>query len=765
MPVVKLRLHRIPVDILMARLPMARIPPDYDVTSESLALRLDAEGDYRSLFSLNGVRVTEALLASVGKQQDSAGAHAFRVALVGIKAWARSRGLYGHMLGYLGGVNWAILVATLSRQRLTAAPGNPQPALYLLRSVLYAVTSWKWPMPWILDASTQPASRIPPGTVKHDAAMPILTPVRPTMDSAHNVTTGTLAVMREEALRAWNCLNRLVPLAMDKAIAAAKQDAVAAAKTRVAFATGAAPDTIALQIDESSIAAAVIADRVASVVADLMRPAPFHLRYRHYLRVSFTLSATDRGPAAPRQSMKREMSSSSADTDLPSDAESGAKRRKADGVSDSSAASVDAAAAAAGPSASSIESGEIRVVPTPLVAVETPSETATSATPQPTAVAVAAAFPGPSDLNSAEQWWGWCESRLRHLPGLLIKHAKVTAGAAAAPVTNPASNAAIYVISKAHLFPLRFFADGYAYSAPSSASATVSVGTATSQNNAGSELLPHSSSSFQLAGMKRTRSDGAMTTASENSSTIAITYLIGIVPGAPPPGAAANAPGGTVSSLQPPRHRSHPAANAAADAFSADPSSSSADAASGPEQVTSADADEEAVGDSDAAITELDVGPGVREWLEGSVTSYPSRRPGMDLSADVMTRDGLVQWLEATGLRPDPESHFHVAEMQATVTPATAPATAIAAAAAASATASGTSPSDVTDVAPAIADGDGGEDASSVGAEEEGSGEGQDQDVDDDQVAGLGSTETAAAIGTAPVYVDESEGGQAGAIA
>ena len=64
--------------------------------------------DETSVRSVNGVRVAQVLsdiLDGNLAQVDN-----FRLTLRAVKEWARVNGLYSNVLGFLGGVNWAILV-------------------------------------------------------------------------------------------------------------------------------------------------------------------------------------------------------------------------------------------------------------------------------------------------------------------------------------------------------------------------------------------------------------------------------------------------------------------------------------------------------------------------------------------------------------------------------------------------------------------------------------------------------------------------------
>jgi poly(A) polymerase len=107
------------------------VPDKLDI-SDNLTLRgMDAG----SVLSLNGPRVTQKL------QQMVPNLAAFRVTLRGVRLWASMRGVYGNAMGYLGGVNFGILVARICQLYPHAAPAK------LLGRFFLAYKQWAWPKP------------------------------------------------------------------------------------------------------------------------------------------------------------------------------------------------------------------------------------------------------------------------------------------------------------------------------------------------------------------------------------------------------------------------------------------------------------------------------------------------------------------------------------------------------------------------------------------------------------------------------------------
>lgn len=79
----------------------------------------------------------------------------FRLALRAIKLWAKRHGIYSNILGYLGGVSWAMLVARTCQLYPNAV------AATIVQKFFFVYSQWKWPTPVLLKKSSNPNLNFP----------------------------------------------------------------------------------------------------------------------------------------------------------------------------------------------------------------------------------------------------------------------------------------------------------------------------------------------------------------------------------------------------------------------------------------------------------------------------------------------------------------------------------------------------------------------------------------------------------------------------
>lgn len=198
-PVLKTKIFGIELDILFSTLALRTIPPDQELSDSNLLKGLDQQ----SIRSLNGCRVTDDILHLVPNHES------FRLALRAIKLWAKKRGIYSNVLGYLGGVSWAILTARTCQlyPRATAAT--------IVNKLFFVFSDWQWPKPVLLvnlcdndlglqvwDPRSNPADKY--------HVMPIITPSYPQQNSTFNVTRSTRTILTDQFRQARDITDEII---------------------------------------------------------------------------------------------------------------------------------------------------------------------------------------------------------------------------------------------------------------------------------------------------------------------------------------------------------------------------------------------------------------------------------------------------------------------------------------------------------------------------------------------------------------------------
>ncbi|AWO95712.1 putative poly(A) polymerase type 3-like [Scophthalmus maximus] len=191
-PVIKLGFDGIEIDLVYAQLPRKSISEKLNLLDNKLLEAMDKH----SIRSLNGYRVTETILSLVPNVLS------FRLALRAIKLWAKRRNIYSNMMGFLGGISWAILVARISQVYPNATAST------IVAKFFKVYSMWSWPIPIRLREVEDCHYNLPFWDPRFSLSdrnhpMPIITPVYPQQNTSFNVSPSTQAIISEEIDRGY----------------------------------------------------------------------------------------------------------------------------------------------------------------------------------------------------------------------------------------------------------------------------------------------------------------------------------------------------------------------------------------------------------------------------------------------------------------------------------------------------------------------------------------------------------------------------------
>ncbi|GAW81775.1 poly(A) polymerase PAP [Plasmodium gonderi] len=201
-PIIQFMYDDVDIDLLLATLPYRTLKDCYYSLDNDYILKNLDEVTVRSL---NGIRVADLILSSVPNKEH------FRNTLRFIKLWAKNRGIYSNILGFLGGISWALLTAKVCQ----LYPNYNVSQLICKFFRVYSIWNWKYP---VLIQNIKKYNNVdglknfpiwdPEKNIKDKLhVMPIITPAFPCMNSTHNVTYCTRSILIDEFKRAHAIIN------------------------------------------------------------------------------------------------------------------------------------------------------------------------------------------------------------------------------------------------------------------------------------------------------------------------------------------------------------------------------------------------------------------------------------------------------------------------------------------------------------------------------------------------------------------------------
>ena len=164
--------------------------------------------DEKSLTSINGILTCSAILKAVPDVNN------FQETLKYVKLWAKNKGLYSNIMGQIGGISWAIMVAKICQMYPQYKPSK------LIERFFMIYSQWDWEEMSVIieeiDESLRDNYLLKMNFLKDSSlelseknVMNIIIPCFPFKNSSYSVTSMTLKVIKDHFQEAVMILNNI----------------------------------------------------------------------------------------------------------------------------------------------------------------------------------------------------------------------------------------------------------------------------------------------------------------------------------------------------------------------------------------------------------------------------------------------------------------------------------------------------------------------------------------------------------------------------
>ncbi|QHO06607.1 hypothetical protein HN51_065461 [Arachis hypogaea] len=190
-PLMRFKFDGISIDLPYACLKVLYVPESVDILHPFFLRNIDDT----SWKSLSGVRANKRILQLVPNVEN------FQAMVRCLKLWAKRRGVYGTLHGYLGGVHLAILAAYVCQRHPDASINA------LIMNFFRTFAFWSWPSPVTLQEGMFLKQL---ESMEMRSFMPILLPSSPYEFCHSNITKSTFYRIRTEFVRGYNMTRDLL---------------------------------------------------------------------------------------------------------------------------------------------------------------------------------------------------------------------------------------------------------------------------------------------------------------------------------------------------------------------------------------------------------------------------------------------------------------------------------------------------------------------------------------------------------------------------